>query len=287
MRLLFAVLLAGSFAAVGCKPPVPLPPQAVELNRLGAAAFEAGDTETAEVRFALAIEYHPRFTEAWVNLGLVELARGNLVLAKKDFERARKLNDELPTPHHALGLLADRLGDDEVAERHYRAALKADPGFAPARANLGRLYFRRGDYDDAREQFERLTEVSPGTVEGWTGLTEALLRLGREDDADDTLLRARARLGDVPDLVFLVGRQLLRRGAFAEAEAVLAPLTGQGGGRRASSAWSFIAVARLAEGHARGALAAAREALRADADDPLARHAMALAVAGAAGASAK
>ena len=71
---------------LGCTAPVPLPPQAVELNRLGAVAFSAGDTEMAEVRFALAIEYHPRFTEAWVNLGLVEMARGNFVLAKKDFE---------------------------------------------------------------------------------------------------------------------------------------------------------------------------------------------------------
>src|SRR5580658_1015335 len=188
---------------MGCKPPTPLPPKAMELNELGALAFSLGDLETAEARFALAIEYHPKFTEAWVNLGLVEMGRGNFVLAKKDFDKARSLNGDLPAPHHALGLLADRRGVKDVAEKHYRDALKVDPGFAPARANLGRLYFAEDRLDDAREQFTRLTEVAPESIEGWVGLTECLLRLGREDDADEALARGRAHVGDRPDLVFL------------------------------------------------------------------------------------
>jgi Tfp pilus assembly protein PilF len=245
----------------GCKAPVPLPPKAVELNRLGAVALAGGDVETAEVRFALAIEYHPRFTEAWVNLGLVEMSRGNLVLAKKDFEKARDLNEDLPTPHHALGLLFDKRGQTTVAEHHYREALKVDPGFAPARANLGRILFQRGAFDDAREQFERLTEVAPESTEGWAGLTESLVRLGREDDADDTLARGRARIGDVPDLLILVARQLLRRRAFEAAETLLAPLTFHADSTRQSAAWSWICVARLGEGKAEAALVAAREAL--------------------------
>jgi tetratricopeptide (TPR) repeat protein len=276
MKSLEALALSGllGLALLACKAPVPLPPQAVELNRLGAVAFSAGDTETAEVRFALAIEYHPCFTEAWVNLGLVEMSRGNFVLAKKDFEKARDLNENMPAPHHALGLLADRKGLGPIAEHHYKAALKVDPGFAPARANLGRLYFQRGAYDDAREQYERLTEVAPEAIEGWTGLTESFLRLSREDDADAALGRARARLGDVPELVFLVARQLLRRGAFERAEETLAPLTGYADARRQCAAWAWIAIARLGEGKPAGAVLAANEALLADADDPLARYAM-------------
>jgi tetratricopeptide (TPR) repeat protein len=278
-RIPLAGLLVVVVALLGCKAPIPLPPQAVELNRLGAVAFSLGDAETAEVRFALAIEYHPRFTEAWVNLGLVEMSRGNFVLAKKDFEKARDLNEDLPAPHHALGLLADRRGQGPIAEHHYKAALKVDPGFAPARANLGRLDFQRGAFDDAREQFERLTEAAPEAIEGWTGLTESLLRLGREDDADAALGRGRARLGDRPELLLLVARQLLRRGAFPEAEEILAPLTGYADARHQSAAWSWIAVARVGEGRPGEAMLAASEALRADANDPLAKHAMSEALA--------
>jgi tetratricopeptide (TPR) repeat protein len=264
---------------VGCAAPVPLSPKAVELNRMGAIALAAGDVEIAEVRFALAIEYHPRFTEAWVNLGLVEMSRGNLGLAKKDFEKARDLNEDRPTPHHALGLLFDKEGQSVVAEHHYREALKVDPGFAPARANLGRILFQRGAFHDAREQFERLTEVAPESMEGWAGLTESLVRLGREEDADEVLARGRARIGDVPELRVLVARQLLRRRAFAAAEELLAPLTFHPDPTRQGAAWSWICVARLGEGRADEAVAAAREALLVGGADPLAAYAMRAALA--------
>jgi tetratricopeptide (TPR) repeat protein len=262
----------------GCKPPVPLPPKAVELNRLGAVAFSRGDLETAEVRFALAIEYHPRFTEAWVNLGWVELGRGNFVRAKKDFQKAKGLNGDVPTPHHALGVLEDRLGDVAAAEKHYRAALKVDPGFAPARANLGRLLFDRGRYDDAREQFERLTEAAPDSELGWIGLCESLFRLGREEDAVRALSRGREHVGDTPDAILLLARQLLRHGAAAEAENALAPLTYRHDASRQAAAWAWIALARLSRGRVESAVQAASEALQANRDDVVANHAMSLAL---------
>src|SRR5687768_825498 len=129
-------LLAFALAVTGCASIPPLPPKALELNRDGAAALAAGDLATAEARFAVAIEYSPRFTEAWVNLGYVELRRGNLERARKHFVKARDLNPDLPAPHHALGLLADRRDIAKEAEGHYRQALKVDPGFVPARVNL-------------------------------------------------------------------------------------------------------------------------------------------------------
>src|SRR5512142_436874 len=116
--LAIAVLVLGA-----CSAAAPLPPRAVELNRDGAAALAAGDLETAEARLALALEYHPRFTEAWVNTGLLALRRGRLAEARRALGRARDLNPDLPTPHHGLGLLAEKRGRAEEAEKHYRAAL--------------------------------------------------------------------------------------------------------------------------------------------------------------------
>jgi Tfp pilus assembly protein PilF len=264
------VIFALAAAGLGCSSTAPLPPKAAELNHAGADALALGDLATAEARFALAIEYSPRFVEAWVNLGLVELKRGNLDLAKKHFVKARDLNPDLPAPHHALGLLADErdLGPD--AEANYRMAIKVDPGFPAARANLGRRLYKRGAFDDAREQFLRLTEIDPGDVVGWTGLVECLVRLGREGEADDALARARERLGDVPEVVLLVARQLLRRSAYAEAEEILAPLTGDADHARAGVAWAWIAVARAGRSECPSARTAAREALLVDRADPVA-----------------
>ncbi len=256
------ILLAGLLVACSTVPP--LPPKAVELNRTGAAALAAGDLATAESRLALAIEFSPRFTEAWVNLGYVELRRGHLELARKDFVKARDLNPDLPAPHHALGLLADQRDQGREAEQHYRLALKVDPGFVPSRMNLGRRLFGRGAFDEAREQFLRLTQVEPDAPAGYLGLAECLLRLDRDADADDVIRRARVRFGDTPELVMLVARQLLRRNAFAEAEEILAPLTDDADAHRASSAWAWIAVARLARSDKPGAKAAVKEALAMD-----------------------
>ena len=270
MRLLLALFVGLVAGLAGCASVPPLPRRALELNRDGAAALAAGDLTTAEARLGVALEYSPRFTEAWVNLGYVALRRGDLEHARKDFVKARALNPDVAAPHHALGLLADQRDLGRDAENHYRQALKVDPAFAPARANLARRLFQRGAFEDAREQYLRLTQVQPDALVGHVGLAECLLRLDREGEAEDAIGRARARFGDVPELVLLVGRQLLRRDAFLEAEDVLAPLTDDADRSRAAAAWAWIAVARCARGDVT-ASAAVKEALALDPVNEVAR----------------
>jgi Flp pilus assembly protein TadD len=277
MRAATILGLLAVLACAACASAVRLPRRAIELNTEGAQALLRGDLSAAEACFSVALEYSPRFVEAWVNLGYVELRRGNFEQAKRDFTRGRDLNQDIPVPHHALGLLAEKAGRGEEAERYYRAALKVDPGFVPARANLARRLFARGQYEDAREQFQRLEHVAPDSVTGWVGEGETLLQLGREAEADDVVLRARERFGDSPALMLLLGRQRLARGEWNDAEAVLAPLVGDPDRGRACAALAWIAVGRVGRGDIAGALAAARGALAIDGDDETARHAFMLA----------
>ena len=265
---------AAGLALVACAHSAPLPPKAIALNRDGAAALAEGDLATAEARIALALEYNPRFTEAWVNLGLIELRRGNFERASADLVKARDLNPDLPAPHHALGLLAEARGEARQAERYYRAALHVDPGFAPARSNLGRLLFARGEIEEAREQFLRLTQIAPDAQEAWTDLIESLLRLARPEEAEQVLLRARAHFGPTPSLELLAARVLLRQGAFADACRHLEPLTRLGDDPQVAAALAWLAIARIGEGDARGAAEAAERAASLDPNDGLARYAL-------------
>jgi hypothetical protein len=57
-RYLVIGLVIGCFVN-GCKGSAPLPPKALELNKARAEALENGDLETADARFALALEYNP------------------------------------------------------------------------------------------------------------------------------------------------------------------------------------------------------------------------------------
>lgn len=268
MKLLVFLLLAG------CSASATLPPKAIQLNDQGAEALQRDDLEHAEAKLALALEYNPRFTEAWVNLGLVEMRRGNYERARRDFHKAIELNPDLPAPFHAQGLLEERLGDLEHAEKSYRAALKVDPGFGPARVNLGRLLFARRDFEGAREQFLRLTEVAPFVVEGWAGLTESLLRLGREHDADEVLDKGREAAGEKPQLVLLVARRLLRQGDATSAIAALEPVTHDGNASTEAAAYAWLAVARASAGDASASRADAEQALERDPHNEVARYAL-------------
>lgn len=261
---------------VGCAGTVPLPKKAIALNLAGAQALSQGDLASAEARLSVALEYSPRFVEAWVNLGYVELRRGNFEQARRDFLRARTINQDIPAPHHALGLLADEQGDGEEAERCYRRALEVDPGFAPARANLARRLFARGQYENAREQFERLREVAPEAPEGWAGEAESLHELGRDAEAEQVVAAGRERVGDAPALLLLAARARLAQGAPEEAEALLARVVGDRDRQRAGAAWAWMAVARAGRGDVEGAQEAAGAALAIDRDDPVARYALAV-----------
>jgi Flp pilus assembly protein TadD len=270
-----SLILAAAVATQGgCASNPPLPPRALALNRAGAVALANGNLELAHARLALALEYSPRFTEAWVNLGLVEEQRGNFDLARRDFVKARDLNPDLPAPHHALGLLADAEGHTTEAEKLYRAALKVDPGFAPARINLARRLFERGAFEEAREHFLRLTQVAPDTLEGWTGLCESLLKLGRQEDARAVLGHAHDAFGAAASVSLLDARFLLLDGRPADAEAILARLTKEGGGSQTAAALGWLAVARLGQGDVTGALDAAARATSLDPDDAVARYAL-------------
>jgi tetratricopeptide (TPR) repeat protein len=272
-----SALLAFALVGLGCAGTAPLQPKAVQLNRAGTEALSAGDLETAEARFALALEYHPRFVEALVNLGLVDMQRGNFSRARLEFERARRINADLAQPHHALGVLAERERRPDMAAEHYREALRVNPGFGPSRGNLARMLFAAARYDEAREQFLRLVEVAPTELAGRTGLAETLLQLDRDEESDAVLDRALRDFGPRPELVILVARRQLRREDATGAEGLLLPLT-RSNDDNARAAWSWIAMARLARGDDAGAFESCEAAFALDRNDAVCTYVVAMAL---------
>jgi len=263
--------------AVGCKGAAPLPPKAVELNRTGVEALERGDLETADARFALALEYNPSFVEALVNQGLVEMQRGNFRHARRLLNRAKRLNPDVAQPHHGLGVLEEREHRPDRAMKHYEEALAVDPGFAPARANLGRVLFEAGHYEHARVQFKRLVEVAPEEQAGWVGLAESLLQLGRTRESDTLVREAHQRFPDSPDVTILFARSELRTGHLDAAVRELTPLA-RSRDDVAVAALSWLAVVELARGRMRHAVGAAERALALDDADPVSVFVMATAL---------
>jgi len=262
---------------VGCSAGVPLPPQAAVLNQAGVEALARGDLETADARLSVALEYSPRFVEALVNLGLVELERGNFARARLLCERARRLNPDVAQPHHALGVLAERERRPDLASKHYYEALRVDPGFAPARENLGRLLFRAGLVEEALVQFQRLVAVAPDSPSARASLCAALVRLHREGESDALLAAALARFPDDPALLLLAARRDLRGGKLESALETLAPLAARHD-ELGAAALAWLAVTEQARGRSAEAAARARQALRLDPESSVATYALAVAL---------
>jgi tetratricopeptide (TPR) repeat protein len=265
LKVLMGLLLSLS----GCAGSAPLPAKALALNQSGAEAAAAGDLSTAEARLLLAIEYNPSFTEAWVNLGLVELKRGNLEQASKHFRRARDLNADLPTPHHGLGLTAERRGVRLEAEGYYRASLRVDPGFAPSRVNLARSLFARQQFDEARLEFLKLTQSTPGEVAGFIGLSETFSKLSREAEAESALAEAEERFPGAPDVALVRGRRALAKEQFDTAKAAFVRASESTDRFVVASALAHLGLVALAEGKRSVASEFAMRAKNQSAEDPV------------------
>ena len=90
--------------------------------------------------------------------------------------------------------------------------------------------------------------------------------------------RARTAFGDVPELLLLDARRLLRRGSFADADERLLALTDRDDDI-ARAAFSWLAASRLAAGDPTNALDSAEKAFRLDKNDAVATYIVAMALA--------
>ncbi|MEI9953410.1 MAG: tetratricopeptide repeat protein [Pseudomonadota bacterium] len=273
MKQIAAIALALPIFCLACAGTAPLPPKALALNEAGVAALAAGDLETADARFSLALEYNPKFVDALTNQGLVELQRGNFERARQLLSRARRLNPDVAQPHHALGVLAERERRPDLASRDYAEALRVDPGFAPSRANLAHLLYDGGLYEDALLQFKRLVEVAPDMISAHVGLAATLLHLERVTEASEVTDGALAAAPDDPELSILAARLEIRRGELDAAIARLTPLT-HTRTDLAVHALSWLAAAELARDRPEQAVGAAERAIALAPDDALASYAL-------------
>jgi tetratricopeptide (TPR) repeat protein len=128
-------------------------------------------------------EREPQLPGPWLNLGVTQLALGDVVAARGAFERVVELDAAACAAHTALGVLDREQGDFERAESHYRSCIAADPGFALAYLNLGILYElymgRMAEALTAYRTYESLT--SDTRVAGW--LVDLERRLAREEES--------------------------------------------------------------------------------------------------------
>ena len=101
-------------------------PDAAELHyTLADALYRAGSTAASLERFRVATEWDDEYAEAWLQIGSLNLERGEPAAAKDALARAVELFEDAPEAHYHLAEAADLLG--EPAEPHLRRFLELEP----------------------------------------------------------------------------------------------------------------------------------------------------------------
>lgn len=183
-----------------------------------------GDLEAAERALRKAVELHPRFRAAWVNLGNVlqhqgrlddaaaaydradeigpynsatannrgylEISRGRLEQAEQAFRDTLRRDGLNPMGNFNLATLSLKRGDRVGARQHLEDALKRDPKFALAWWIRGRMNLEDGDLAGARRDLQRATELAPQNAEAYLDLARAARAAGDHGTASEVLMRA-------------------------------------------------------------------------------------------------
>jgi tetratricopeptide (TPR) repeat protein len=125
---------------------------------------EQGDMQAIEF-YGEAITAGDNVAEAYCNLGIIELDRGNTIGALDHFSQSLKHDPRHVEAHYNLANLYYDAGDFPLARLHYEAATQIEPNFSLVYYNLALVYHRLANVAGARQALHRYKELEPGDEE--------------------------------------------------------------------------------------------------------------------------
>ena len=144
-------------------------PPAVDLTP---AQLEArGDELRAEKSYADALDYYHEAIKrkassaVYNKAGIAELQMLRYEEAKKDFERAAKLNSANAEAYNNLGVVYYIKRNYRKAIKYYGEAIKRDETSASFHSNLGTALFSRKEFDKATQEYMRALQIDPDVFE--------------------------------------------------------------------------------------------------------------------------
>jgi tetratricopeptide (TPR) repeat protein len=130
-------------------------------NNIGVLELNRGNVAAAERNFRKALEIRPGYFAAYNNLGSIYNRRGETNKSIELLGSAIKASPDNPFAYLSLARL--QVSEDllEEAEMNLKKALSVDKRFTEARHELGRLYLRMGRGSEALRQFALALKYQP------------------------------------------------------------------------------------------------------------------------------
>ena len=210
-RLLLFLLLACP-AAVASEAELTVP-----LDRLVGAAeasLQAGETQLAES------QYRSALGEAWVLMGTLEAADGNLEKARDAFEQATLSVADVRRASQYLAMALLQLGDSAGAVRIMTQLATRNARDMGIRRLLAQSLTLAGREGEAVQELEEARALAPDDLEALYALAAAYLRNKKTVEAEK-VLEELAKKRPVPQTWVLIGRTWQDAGDVERARAAL------------------------------------------------------------------
>jgi tetratricopeptide (TPR) repeat protein len=221
---IFALAAAGAVTGLERlrNPPPALMPAlcGIMLLTLGVLTWrQCGMYVNLETLWRVTLERNPTSWMAHINLGNIQLERGDTAAAFDHYQKADALDPNNPNVYYNVGEVQRATGQLQQAVVSYEKALQFQPGYFDALKSLAAVLLQLGRRDEAIAHYRELLGMRPAYKEGHHNLGVALLQKGELDAA---MTEFRAALKIDPALAAsrkALGEALLKQGHAAESAA--------------------------------------------------------------------
>ena len=188
----------------------------------GLRAHEQGDGARAERLFVDAVGRDPACAPAYVDLAILQRARGERAEARRNLRRALAIDARLMPAFNELALLylddAESESQLDLAEVVCSQAQQIDDKFAPIYNTWGLIDLRRNRITDAAAKFRRAFELDPALFVAYLNFARIALSFRGYADAHTAFERALALRPRSFDALIGLGVALRGQGELAAAE---------------------------------------------------------------------
>ena len=113
------------------------------FSNYGMFLNEIGKHKEAEIKLKKAISLNPEYANAYYNLAVLFIGKGNLEKAELELKKAIKIKSDFAIAHYNLGFILKDQGRLKEAESHTQKALEVDPQLTDAYLSLSTM--QKGD----------------------------------------------------------------------------------------------------------------------------------------------
>lgn len=206
-----------SEAALWADTMVKRPDNARAYHNLGLAELAQGNVDAAEQRLREAIALAPESPDPHFSLGLILMRQGRKAEAISSYETALRYDSLHGMAHNNLANLLFSSGRTEEAGRHYVEAVRLQPEFAGARNSYGNWLIETGRLAEGLVECQAAIRLQPKLAEAHFNAGNASIALSRQADAESYYREAIRQKPDYAEAYNNLGNVLLEQDRVEEA----------------------------------------------------------------------